>query len=423
MSAAGGAMVHGHVRRRSEEASGQTQPAPRTAVLRTDAGPSTRVAKYVAPEILFGQWSLQEIGHAAVRLGAQRPMLVTDPGVWEAGWSAEAAGVLRDAGLSTTLWLGLTPNPKDFEIAAGAETYREQGCDVVVAVGGGSCIDAAKGIAVVVSNGGTIVDYEGIDPVTEPIPPLVAVPTTAGTGADLSQFAIVTDVARHVKVTLLGRALVPDISITDPRTLTTMPDWLAATTGLDTLTHGIEAYVSRAASFLTDGHALSAIGLVRDHLPHAVDDPTSVAAQAGMARASLSAGLAFTNAILGATHAISHQVGGALDLPHGMLNAMLLPHVIRFNAAEIPDMFRPVAATLGVADAARLPSGELGDAIADEVVVLSASLGVPQRLRDLGVSQEDLPRFARTAMRDACLTTNPRTVTEADALALLRAAY
>lgn len=396
---------------------------PRIAAQSTATGPPSRVAKYVAPEILFGDASLHEIGHAAVRLGAQRPMLVTDAGVWEAGWSAEAARHLQDAGLAATLWTGLTPNPKDCEIAAGADLYREQACDVLVAVGGGSCIDAAKGIAVVVSNGGNILDYEGIDQVTEPIPPLVAAPTTAGTGADLSQFAIITDVSRYVKVTLLGRALVPDISITDPRTLTTVPDWLAATTGLDALTHGIESYVSRAASFLTDGHALTAIGLVQRHLRHSLEQPTSVTAQMGMARASMSAGLAFTNAILGATHAISHQVGGALDLPHGMLNALLLPHVIRFNAVEFPDKFRPIARTLGVPDAGRMPPGEVAEVTANKVIALSSYLGVPQRLRDLEVRREDLPSFAETAMRDACMATNPRAVTRADVLSLLEAAY
>lgn len=380
------------------------------------------LSKYVVPEIIFGNGSLGEIGHAALRLGAQRPMLVTDPGVWEAGWSAEAAKRLAEAGLDYTLWTGLTPNPRDYEIAAGAEIYRENECDVLVAVGGGSCIDAAKGVAVVVSNGGDILDYEGIDKVTQPLPPLVAAPTTAGTGADLSQFAIISDVTRRVKATLLGRALVPDISITDPRTLVTMPDWLAATTGLDALTHGIESYVSRGGNFLTGGHALQAISLAQRYLPNSVDDPHNAAARNGMASASMSAGIAFTNAILGATHAISHQLGGALDLPHGMLNALLLPHVVRFNAAEFPDKFRPIATALG-ADGARMSAADVAESIAASVTTLSTYFGVPQRLRDLQVKAVDLPAYAETAMGDACMVTNPRAVTRADVLSLLEAAY
>lgn len=380
------------------------------------------VSKYLVPEILFGNGALEEIGHAAVRLGAQRPMLVSDPGVWEAGWSATAEKLLCDAGLHATVWTGVTPNPRDHEIHSGADLYRENECDVLVAVGGGSCIDAAKGVAVMVSNGGNILDYEGIDKIIQPLPPLVAAPTTAGTGADLSQFAIISDVARRVKVTLLGRALVPDISITDPRCLTTLPDWLAATTGLDALTHGIESYVSRGANFLTDGHALSAVSLVRQHLPHVVDNPANAVAQSGMARASMSAGIAFTNAILGATHAISHQLGGALDLPHGALNALLLPHVVRFNAAEFPEKFRPIAGALG-ADATRMPVSEVAETIAAAILELASYFGLPQRLRDLNVQIEDLPAYAETALRDACMVTNPRTVTRADVLSLLQAAY
>lgn len=380
------------------------------------------VAKFLVPEILFGNGALREIGHAALRLGAQRPMLVTDPGVWEAGWSAEAAGHLTDVGLEYTLWTGITPNPRDYEVAAGANLYRERECDVIVAVGGGSCIDAAKGVAVVVSNGGHILDYEGIDKVTEPMPPLVAAPTTAGTGSDLSQFAIISDVARRVKVTLLGRALVPDISITDPRTLATMPDWLASTTGLDALTHGIEAFVSRGANFLTGGHALRAITLAQRHLPRIVEYPHDTAARTGMASASMSAGIAFTNAILGATHAISHQLGGALDLPHGVLNALLLPHVVRFNAEEFPDKFRPIASALG-AEGTRMSPTDVAESIAVTVTTLSTYFGVPQRLRDLDVKIEDLPGYAATAMSDACMVTNPRAVTRSDVLSLLEAAY
>lgn len=403
---------------------------PRTvATVLAPAGPEIRptwnrsaaVAKFVVPEMIFGPGSLGEIGHAAVRLGARRPMLVTDPGVWEAGWSAQAAGHLRDARTTCTVWTGITPNPKEQEVARGADLYRENECDVIVAVGGGSAIDAAKGIAVVISNGGSVLDYEGIDQVTQPLPPLIAAPTTAGTGADLSQFAIISDVSRCIKVTLLGRALVPDISITDPRALTTMPSWLAVTTGLDALTHGIESYVSRAANFLTDGHALTAVRLVQQNLARSVERPAEGSAQCGMARASMSAGVAFTNAILGATHAISHQLGGALDLPHGLLNTLLLPHVVRFNAEEFPDRFRPIAEALG-ADP-RMPAGAIGETIAEFVTAFATYFGMPQRLRELGVRADDLPGFAGTAMRDACMTTNPRDVTKENVLALLRAAY
>ncbi len=380
------------------------------------------VAKYVVPEIVFGAGVLDEIGHAARRLGAVRPLLVTDAGVLAAGWGEIALAQLRAVGLLPVVWSAVTPNPKDHEVAAGAVAYLEGGCDVLVAVGGGSVIDAAKAIAVLVSNGGDVFDYEGIDLIPRPIPPLVAAPTTAGTGADVSQFAVITDTVRGLKATLIGKTLVPDISLTDPKLLVTMPEWLAATTGLDALTHGVEAYVSRAASFLTDEHALSAVALVGRHLRHSVHDPRDAQARTGMARASLSAGLAFTNAILGAAHAISHQIGGKLDLPHGMVNAVLLPHVVRFNAADDPTRFRPLADALGVPDAGRLADDEVGDALAQDIATLAASIGAPKTLGEIGVTEGDLAAFARQTLADACLTTNPRAVCEDDVTAILRAA-
>ena len=381
------------------------------------------VAKYVVPEIVFGAGVLDEIGHAALRLGAARPLLVTDPGVLAAGWGERAEQLLREVGLQPTTWHAVTPNPKDVEVVQGAEAYLAAGCDVIVAVGGGSVIDAAKAVAVLVSNGGSIFDYEGIDRIPRPVPPLVAAPTTAGTGADVSQFAVITDTTRGVKATLIGRTLVPDISLTDPQLLVTMPDWLAATTGLDALTHGVEAYVSRAASFLTDEHALSAVALVGRHLQDSVLDPLDTGARTGMARASLSAGLAFTNAILGAAHAISHQIGGLLDLPHGMLNAILLPHVVRFNAAADPRRFRPLAQALGVRDAARLPDDEVGDALAREISELATAIGAPRTLAEIGVTPQDLPGLARSTLDDACLTTNPRGICEADVREILQVAF
>ena len=380
------------------------------------------VSKYLVPEIVFGPGVLSQVGHAARRLGAVRPLLVTDAGVLEAGWGVQAQQHLHAAGLSASTWSAVTPNPKDHEVVAGAAAYLADGCDVIVAVGGGSAIDAAKAIAVLVSNGGSIFDYEGIDRISQPIPPLVAVPTTAGTGADVSQFAVITDSTRRLKATLIGKTLVPDISLTDPQVLVTMPDWLAATTGLDALTHGVEAYVSRAASFLTDEHALSSVALVGRYLEQSVHAPNDPVARTGMARASLSAGLAFTNAILGAAHAISHQIGGELDLPHGMLNAILLPHVVRFNAEDDPTRFRALATALGVPGAATLVDDEVGDALAQRISALATSIGAPRRLRDIGVLEGHLAAFAAQTMCDACLTTNPRAVSEQDVLVLLRAA-
>lgn len=379
------------------------------------------VVKFQAPEVVFGGGSLAEAGFAARRLGARRPFVVTDPGLLATPWPDELLAHLVAAGLRPTLWSAVTPNPKDHEIAAGYQQYVDHGCDVLVAIGGGSCIDAAKGIAIVASNGGDILDYTGVDKVTRPIPPLLMIPTTAGTGADVSQFCIITDTANSVKVTIMGRTLVPDISLTDPRLLSTMPDDLAAATGLDALTHGIEAYVSRAHNLLTDGHALNAVRLVFGNLPQMIGARDHVGHRDNMAQASLEAGMAFSNAILGATHAMSHQVGGLLDLPHGVVNGVLLPHVIRFNAALYPDRFLPLAQAAG-SGRADMPIDEAGDALADQVRSVSDRLGVPRGLAELGVTEADVATLARNALADACLTTNPRPVTEAELDTLFRAA-
>ena len=232
---------------------------------------SLRLSKFHAPEIVFGPNSLAEAAHAAVRLGARRPFVVTDPGLIEAGWPDEL-GRLSSAKRACHRSSGPTsrPTPRTTRSRTGHELYVEAGCDVVLGIGGGSVIDAAKGIALLAANGGRILDYEGIDRIEHPIPPLIMMPSTSGTGADVSQFCIVTDTARHTKITIMGRALVPDVSVIDPRLLLTMPDWLNAATGLDALTHGIEAFVSLARGPLTDHHALQAISLVNGNLAHTI---------------------------------------------------------------------------------------------------------------------------------------------------------
>ncbi|MFP5072698.1 iron-containing alcohol dehydrogenase [Pseudonocardia nantongensis] len=381
-----------------------------------------RLSKFHAPEIVFGQDSLPEAAHAALRLGARRPFVVTDPGVTEAGWPAELLRRLRSAGLRPQLWNEITPNPKDHEIQAGFERYESSGCDVVIGVGGGSVIDAAKGVALLAANGGAIGDYEGIDRIANPIPPMVMVPSTSGTGADVSQFCIVTDTERRTKITIMGRALVPDVSVIDPRLLVSMPDWLNAATGLDALTHGIEAFVSLAHGPLTDTHALHAVLLVHANLPRTMIRRQDDGPRTAMAQAALEAGLAFTNAILGATHAMSHQVGGMLDLPHGLINGILLPHVIRFNGSDDPTRFVPIAQAMGLPARPGMAGDEAVDMVATEVRKLADEVGVPTGLGAIGVRDTDVPRLAQLTLGDACLTTNPRAATAAQIEDLFRRA-
>lgn len=385
-------------------------------------GTAAGLVKFQAPEIVFGPGALAEAGYCALRLGARRPMVVTDEGIIEVGWAAALENHLHAAGLATVVVSGVTPNPKEHEIAAAYTRYVEEACDVVIAIGGGSVMDAAKGVAILAGNGGRILDYGGVDQVQDRIPPLLMIPTTSGTGADVSQFCIVTDTTRHVKVTIMGRALVPDISITDPQLLVTMPEWLNAATGLDALTHGIEAFVSRAHNPLADVHALSAVGLVNEHLTRTVRTPDDDTSRVGMAQASLNAGLAFSNAILGATHAMSHQVGGLLDAPHGVINGILLPHVIRYNAKSSPDRFIEIAARFGVQAAAGEPGDDVADRLAERVRKLADDVGVPRTLSAIGMTESDVDLLSRNSLDDACITTNPRHSEAADIARIFREA-
>ena len=391
------------------------QPAPHPTA-RPTAEPITDPAglvKFHAPEVVFGAGSIAEAGFAAGRLGARRPLVVTDPGIIEAGWLDLLLAHLEAAGLRPVVWSQVTPNPRDHEIRAAYAHYLELECDVIVGLGGGSVADAAKGVAVLSGNGGDILDYAGVDQMTQPIPPLLIIPTTSGTGADVSQFCIVTDTERLVKLTIMGRALVPDISITDPQLLVTMPEQLNAATGLDALTHGIEAFVSLAHNPLADGHALNAVSLVTHHLRATMSTPVDLGPRGKMAQASLQAGLAFSNAILGATHAMSHQVGGLLDAPHGVVNGVLLPHVIRYNARATPERFVDLARAAGLT-VDRVPGDVAADLLAEHVRALADDVGVPAGLRELGVSEDDVPRLAHTTLDDACLTTTPRAASEED---------
>lgn len=385
------------------------------------------VAKFLVPDVIFGVGVLSEVGQAARRQGAARVLVVSDQGVGEAGWTGEVLGHLAEAGVSAQLWDALTPNPKDHEVAAGCAAYLAGGCDVLVAVGGGSCIDAAKAIAVLATQADQegargIAGYAGVGKVTGPLPPTVMVPTTGGSGSDVSQFCVVTDTARRLKFTIGARALVPDISVTDPRALTTVPHDITAYTAIDVLSHAIESYVSLAASFLTDTHALTAIRGACEHLLPALDRPADLRPREGLARASLQAGLAFSNALLGATHAISHQLGGLTDLPHGLLNAILLPHVMEFNAAVAAGRLADVAGAMGLRTGLMTPH-EAADAAIQTVRAFAGKAGLPTTLREIGVECSQLDRVARGALHDAYIVTNPRPVGEADVRAICQAAW
>ncbi|MGK2320357.1 iron-containing alcohol dehydrogenase [Gordonia rhizosphera] len=371
-----------------------------------------RIAKFHTPEIIIGHGCLAEVPRAAVGLGVQRLMIVSDRRLQGTPWYPELADRLRAADLHVSSFTGVSPNPRAGEISAALEHYEAARCEGIVALGGGSVIDAAKGVAILAANGGHILQYEGIDRARRPLPPLVAAPTTAGSGSDVSQFCIVNDLDRGTKVTIIGRGLVPDVSVIDPRLLATQPHEVVAQSGLDAITHCIEAFASVAHSRLTDISALSAIATAWRSIERLVDDPGDPDAGLDMAYAALEAGMAFTNAILGATHAMSHPVGGLVDAPHGAINAVLLPHVIRYNAEADPQPYVELARAIGIGEAGS--SYATADRLADEIAKLAARVGLPPSLGRLGVRREHLEILTGNALADACMRTNPRQPTAAE---------
>ena len=294
------------------------------------------VRKFSIPEILFGHGSLNYAALCANRMGAEKVFLVSDEGLEKVGWVERVFSILKKEQLTWHYYSAVNSNPRDYQVREGAERYRQEGCDVVMAIGGGSPMDAAKGIAMVASNGGKVQDYEGANRIQRPLPPMVFIPSTAGSGADISQFAIITDMQRQVKMSIISRTLVPNISITDPQLLTTKPNDLIISSAIDALSHAVEAYISTIASTLTDVQALKAIDLILAYLPIALQD-RSLAALEKLSSAGTFAGMAFSNASLGLDHALAHSLGGKLDVAHGLIHPVLLPPVMRFNLPSCVD--------------------------------------------------------------------------------------
>jgi alcohol dehydrogenase len=375
--------------------------------------PLYQMRKFVAPELIFGVGARHRAGFYAQHLQARRVLVVTDPGVIQAGWLQQLLVDLDECGLQWVVFSDITPNPKDHQVMVGSQVYRDQNCDVIVALGGGSVIDCAKGIGIVSANGGYILDFEGVDQIPAPGPPLICIPTTAGTAADISQFAIINNTEQRCKVSIISKSVVPDVALIDPETTLTMDPYLTACTGLDALTHAIEAYVSTASSPLVDVHALAAIELIRDNLLLTITDPVNLAARENLMLASLQAGLAFSNASLGAVHAMAHSLGGYLDLPHGESNALLLEHVLRFNYSVAEDRYQRIGQALGL-NLAGLPAVSREKRITETLQTLRQSCGIRDGLIARGVTRSAIDDLAPPAVRDACLFTNPRRASLAD---------
>jgi alcohol dehydrogenase class IV len=369
--------------------------------------------KFVAPEIIFGLGALHLAGQYARNLGGSKALVVSDPGVLAAGWVEQVLASVEAAGLEATLFTQVTPNPRIEEIAAGAVVYAERGCDIIIAVGGGSAIDCGKCIGLVAANQGGIRDLVGVDNVGAPMPPTICIPTTAGTSADVSQFAVIMDREIHRKLLIISKAVVPDISLVDPATLTTMDAFLTACTGIDALVHAVEAYVSLGHSPLTDMHALQAMRLISSNLEKSIAEPNNLEYRNNMMLASLEAGLAFSNASLGAAHAMAHSLGGLRDLPHGQCNAMVLDGVIDFNYGQAEQRFRDIATAMGM-EIGGLRSGEIRQRLVAEIRRLREAAGLGDTLSRCGVHRTEVHELAEITLNDPCVVTNPRRPSQRD---------
>lgn len=363
--------------------------------------------KFVVPEFVLGDGSLNLAGQYAGNFGAKKAFLVTDPGVINSGWTKKVQVSLEKAGIRYVLFSDITPNPRDTEVMAGAEKYLHEQCDIIVAVGGGSPIDCAKGIGIVASNDDQILTFEGVDRVGIPIPPLICIPTTAGSSADISQFAIITDTNRRVKIAIISKAIVPDVALIDPVTTTTMPTNITVYSGMDAFVHAIEACVSTANSMVTDLQALEAIRIVRKNLQNAIEHPSDMNYRNSMALGSLLAGIAFSNASLGLVHSMAHTLGGYYDLIHGLCNGIILDYVFEYNFESASEQYFRVAEALGL-DLNGLSYDQKKRKILEDLILFKKNIGIPRSLSEVGVKKDDIPLLARHVLRDPCLVTNPR---------------
>jgi alcohol dehydrogenase len=363
---------------------------------------------FIPTVTLMGVGSYKEIGKQIRTLGGSKPFICTDQGIVASGILDQVVEVIRrDCEVEPVVYDKTQPNPTDDNVHEGLEAYKANGCDLIVSLGGGSAHDCGKGIGIVATNGGNIRDYEGVDRSSKAMPPFIAVNTTAGTASEMTRFCIITDTSRKVKMAIVDWRVTPNVAIDDPLLMKGMPPALTAATGMDALTHAVEAYVSTIATPVTDACALKAIELIAANLRAAVANGKDMEARDKMCYAQYLAGMAFNNASLGHVHAMAHQLGGFYDLPHGVCNAILLPHVERFNMIAKMDRFKDIAVAMGE-NVDGLSVRAAAEKALEAIQILSKDIGIPSGLGELGVKEQDLKLMAENAQKDACGLTNPR---------------
>lgn len=376
---------------------------------------------FTPPVALMGLGSVDQAGEEAKKLGATKALLVTDKGLSKAGVADQVSKILEAAGVAVILFDGAEPNPTDLNVADGFKVYQDNGCDMIVSLGGGSSHDTGKGIGIVATSGGNIRDYAGIDTLKANLPSYIAINTTAGTGSEMTRFAVITNTDIKVKMVFCDARIMPNVAINDPLMHAGMPPGLTAATGMDALTHAVEAYLTALSTPITEACALQAIKLIAKWLRKAVANGQDMAARDGMAYAEYLAGMAFNNAGLGIVHSMAHQPGSVLNLPHGVCNAIALPVVCEFNLISNLEKFADIAVAMGE-DITGLSPKEAAMKAVEAIRTLSSDIGIPSGFSALGMKESDIPLLAENAMKDVCTLFNPRSVKLEDIIELYKKA-
>ncbi|MEK4526304.1 MULTISPECIES: iron-containing alcohol dehydrogenase [Paenibacillus] len=376
-------------------------------------------AYYVPPVNLMGRGCLQEAGQMIEQMGIRKALVVSDRQLITSGVAEQVLSILRKSGLDYVVYDEVQPNPTCQNVHDGLQVFQDHGCDAIISIGGGSPQDAAKGIGIVTTNGGHIREYEGFHQSKHKSVPLVAVNTTAGTSSEVTINYVITDEERKVKMVMVDRNSLVSLSVNDPELMLSKPASLTAATGMDALTHAVEAMVTPGGFTVTSATAAAAVELIFEYLPRAVRDGSDLEAREHMTYACFLGGIAFNNAGLGYVHAMAHQLGGVYDLPHGVCNAMLLPYVEELNAKHVPGKFRHIAKAIGM-DVKGRSDEECSDYVIEAIRQLSKEIGIPEKLSELGVKDPDVELLADNAMKDACAPGNPYQPSKDEVMELFR---
>ncbi len=377
---------------------------------------------YLPPTSLIGPNALAELKEEIKNNAAYaNALLITDPYLNEVGMAKQVGEILATANVEYTVFDKVQQNPTVANVNEGLKVYQENKCNCIVTLGGGSPQDCGKAVAILATNGGKIVSYEGIGKSIKKSAPIIAINTTAGTASEITINYVITDEERKVKMVMVDKNCLVDIAVNDPMLMVNMPAPLTAATGMDALTHAVEAYVSVGAFDWSDTLSLKAIKLIAENLRSAVSDGTNIDARDKMAWGQFIAGQAFSNCGLGYVHSMAHQLGAVYNLPHGVCNAVLLPVVEEFNAPMCGEKFRDIAEVMGI-DTSEMSTEEANKAAIDAIRKLSSDVGIPSGLAELGVKEDEFAAMADKALVDACAGANPRPVNREETIALYKAA-